>query len=186
MSRYKIKENIRIKRLSLLAIILTICPWFSACAIHRLPPKPPIILPFAVEQAGNKVETEVRIVKEQSYSLSLYFMHRENDQEDIARVRKLTGSAKKNREGRALEPGIPIPLRVKISVIESEEERLIVDTELSEHRLESWGKNRLGKVITKLILKPGRYRVSIETLKDIPALKGTHINFAIVRTHTGK
>lgn len=186
MSRYKIEGNIRINSLTLLTIILTICPWLSAHANHSLLPKPPIAMPFAVEHAGNKVETEVRIVKEQSYSLVLYFMHRKNDREERARIRKLTGSAKKNKEGRAVEPGIPIPLTIKISVIESQEEHLIVDTELSELTLESWGADSLTKVITKLILKPGRYRVSIESLKDIPELKGTRINFGIIRTYTGK
>lgn len=186
MAWHKFKGALGIKSLALLAIILSSCPCSSAYAKLGLPPKPPIVLPFAVELAGNKIETDVRIVKEQSYSLVLYFMYKENDREDRARIRQLIGRATRNKEGRVIEPGIPIPVRIKISAVESQKERLIVDTELSEHELESWGADSFKKVMTELFLKPGHYRVCIESLKDIPELKGTRINFGIVRTYTGK
>lgn len=148
--------------------VLILLPWFSACAKNTLPPKPPLILPFAVQKAGNKVETDLRIVEHREYTFSLQFTFKEDDQEDRVRVKKLVGSAWKD-EG---DTGIPTPLKLKVSVIEPAGERVIVDKEVPELRLRSWGGNFFQKHIDYVTLEPGLHRVSVVSLQDAPDLTG--------------
>lgn len=160
----------------LLLAVLILLPWFSACAKEAQPPKPPLTLPFAVQKAGSKVETDLRIVEYRPYYFSLRFNFKEGDRADRARVNKLVGDDYQDKYG---DPGVPTPLKLKISVIEPAGERVIVDKEVSGLRLRSWGADNFDKHIDMIKLKPGIYRVSIESLQDAPELIGTPIALRI-------
>lgn len=153
----------------LLLAVLILLPCCSACARDAQPPKPPIVLPFAVQKAGNKVETEMRIVEHREYIFSLRFSYKKSDQTDRARVKKLVGDDYQDKNG---NPGIPTPLKLKISAIEPTGERIIVDKEVLELRLRSWGGEFFDKHIDYIKLLPGNYRVSVESLQDAPELVG--------------
>ena len=154
----------------LLLAVLILLPCFSACAQNTLPPKPPLTLPFAVQKAGNKVETDLRIVEHRPYYFRLRFSFKEHDQDDRARVKKLVGDDYQDKYG---APGIPTPLRLKVSVIDPAGERLLVDKDIQDLRLRSWGGDSFSKHIDIIKLKPGIYRVSVESLQDAPELVGT-------------
>lgn len=157
------------KLLLFAVLILLPFPWFSACAKDAQPPKPPLTLPFAVQKAGSKVETDLRIVEYRPYYFSLRFNFKEGDRADRARVKELVG----DNEEYGGDHGVPTPLKLKISVIEPAGEREIVDKEVSDLRLWSWGGDNFDKHIDYIKLKPGIYRVSIESLHDAPELVGT-------------
>lgn len=154
----------------LLLAMLILLPWFSVCAKDVQPPKPPLTLPFAVQKAGNKVEMDLRIVEYRPYYFSLRFNFKEGDRADRARVKKLVGDDYQDKYG---DPGVPTSLRLEISVIEPAGERVIVDKELSDLRLRSWGGDNFDKHIDMIKLKPGIYRVRVENLQDAPELTGT-------------
>ena len=169
--------SIRLLNVKLLFFaILIILPWFSACAKDAQSPKPPIVLPFAVEKAGNKVETEMRIVEHREYTFSLQFSYKEGDQADRARVKRLVGDDMQDKNG---DPGIPTPLKLKVSVIEPAGGRVIVDKEIQKLRLRSWGGDSFDKHIDYIKLEPGHYRVSIESLQDAPDLTGIPVALVI-------
>jgi hypothetical protein len=156
---------------------LIISPWFSACTRDaQQPPKPPIVMPFAVQKAGSRVETEMCIVEQRSYIFSLRFNFKGDDETEYARVKKLVGDDIQDKNG---DPGIPTPLKLKISEIGSGGERVIVDKEVLELRLKSWGSGSLDKKIDYIKLLPGHYRVSVESLKDAPELAGIPVAFSI-------
>lgn len=159
--------------------LMAALPWLSACANSAQPPKPPLSLPFEVQKAGSKVETELQIVEDKEYRFTLLFLYKENDEEDRARVRKLAGGQGVDKNFKLIEPGIPISLKVKINIIDSTGERTMFEQEVSELSLSGWGSGRFSKRIIYLTLKPGHYRVSIETLKDVPELLGTSVIFQI-------
>lgn len=164
----------------LLLGVLILLPWFSACAQNTLPPKPPLILPFAVQKAGNKVETDLRIVEENEYIFSLRFGFKKGDRADRTRVKKLVGDDYQDKYG---DPGVPTPLRLKISVIEPAGERVAVEKEVSDLRLRSWGGDSFDKHIDYIQLKPGLYRVSVENLQDAPELLGVQTSLGIGYYH---
>lgn len=162
--------------LSLALVLLAFISCLTACANSAKQARPPISLPFQVGKAGSLVEAKVGIVEHREYIFSLRFGYKKNDPSDRARVKKLVGDDGQVKGG---DPGIPTPLRLKISVIDSRGERSITEQDIPELRLRSWGSDHFNKHIAYVILKPGHYRVSVESLKDAPELLGTPTAFAI-------
>lgn len=160
--------------------ILSFLPWLTACSKDVGPPQPPINLPFEVQKAGSRVETEMRIVEEKGYWFSLLLRYKQDDMADAERVRKLAGYSDLDKDNKLLRPGVSTPLRFKMHIIDGAGERLMLEQEISELRTTSYGSGRYTKqIISPLVLKPGRYRVSVESLKDVPELIGTPVEFSI-------
>jgi len=153
--------------------MLSFIPWLTACANTTSS------WPFEVQQAGNKVEIEYQAVEHRGYFFNLRLMYKEGDQEDRARVRKLAGSYEKDKNGKLIEPGTPIELKFKIYTIDSAGERPMLEQKFSVLGLTSWGGDSFDRQIAMVILKPGRYRISVESLKDAPELVGTPVIFSI-------
>lgn len=161
--------NIR-RRLLMLFIML---PVLSAC---RHLPTPPIIMPFEVQKAGTKIESYFRIEKSDTYSFTLRVGFKKGDFERVAR---LAGHFK-------YSDGIPIPLRIRVAQIDTTGEKTILDKEVSELQYAGISVDRFHGIIINFKMSPGDYRVYIESLKDISALQGTQIEFAIERAYLGK
>lgn len=176
MNREKYQTSIGLRWLSV--AMLMILPWFTGCANGSLP-KPPIKVPFEVQKAGSRVETEVRIVEEKEYRFVLMFMFTKGDIEGEKRVKKLAGGGGVDYNGKSTEPGIPMLLRFKIDIIDSAEEKGLLDQEISELRLSEHASDHYSKRIVYLSLKPGHYRLSAESLKDVPELIGTPVFFQV-------
>ncbi len=180
------RQPIKIAYNSLVFLELSFCagliifPWLSACTKDAYPPSPPISLPFAVHKAGTLVETEMRIIEHREYIFSLCFTYKEKDQVDRARVKKLVGYQYKNSD-----TGVATPLRLKISVINQAGEKVIVDKEVLELRLRTWGGGWFEKHIDYIKLMPGDYRVSVTSLTNIPELADETIALSI-RYHPKK
>lgn len=164
--------------------MLAFLPWLTACADSTQLPKPPLSLPFTIQKAGNKVETGLRLDEERYYSFSLRLYYRENDEEDRKRVRKLVGDATLGVNGKFIEPGIPIPLRLKINLVDlATGERTIVEKKISELELWEHGNGYFSKLVYAAKLKPGGYRISVESVKDMPELEGIPVTFEIAFGH---
>lgn len=173
-------RQISMKPRLLPVFMLAFLPWLTACAKDVAPPQPPINLPFEVQKAGSRVETKLQIVEERGYWFSLLFRYKKGDGLDGARVGKLAGRYDKDKSGRLIEPGVPIVLRLKIYVINSSGDRLVLEQDVSELRMTAMGGDHYTKgIIPPLILKPGSYRISVESLKDVPELIGTPVEFQI-------
>lgn len=155
--------------------MMALLPWLTACAQDAGPPNPPLSLPFEVQQAGNKVETELRVVEHRGYSFDLRLMYKKGDQANRERVRKLAGRYEQDKNGKLIEPGVPILLRLKIDVIDDSGVNPMLEQGVSELKLTSWGGDSFNKRIAEVPLKPGRYRISIESLRDVPELLGTPV-----------
>jgi hypothetical protein len=166
--------------------MLAFLPWFSACADDERPPKPPFFVPFEAQKAGSVFTTELRVVEHRSYIFSLALGAKKGaSMDDVERIRKLAGESGRDKSGKQpwggklLWPGIPIPVKLKVSVIESSGQRIIYDKEI--HEMEKIGVSSRGfiKLIDSIELKHGLYRIDIQSLKDIPELDGSPITFGI-------
>ncbi len=156
-----------------LLVILALLPWLSGCAQTGQLPKPPISLPFEIQKAGSRVEMDIRIVSAIEYRFSLLYLYNQNDPLDIQRVRKLAGYANLDK------PGVPVLLRLNIRLVDSTGKKLILEQDVSDIRVVAAGAGSYTKKIIYLNLAPGHYRVSIESLKDVPELIGTPVEFLI-------
>jgi hypothetical protein len=167
----------------LVIAMLVVLPYYSACSDSSQLPRPPLFFPFELQKAGNKIETDFRVAEFREHSFTLDFGFKKNDEVDRERVRKFVGDPGQDKYGKQVEPGIPIPLRIRLNLVEAAGERTIFEKEISELRLWAWN-GSFTKLIETTNLKPGHYRIRVESLKDIPELVGTPITFVIAFGHS--
>lgn len=168
----------------LFIVMLTFLPWLTACGNDTHIPKPPLSVPFEVQKEGSKVETTLRVLERREYLFDLRLMYKEKNPKDHVRVGKLTGGAGIDKNGKPVAPGVPILLRLKIDVIDDSGMTPMLDQEIAELRRTAHTADFFGKQIATVLLKPGRYRISVESLKDVPELVGTPVVLHIGRPAT--
>jgi hypothetical protein len=96
----------------------------------------------------------------------------------------MTGRGSIDENGKPVEPGVPILLRLKIDVLDDSGIQPMLDRKISELRRTSHRADFFGKQIAVVNLKPGRYKISVESLKDVPELIGTPVVLHIGRPVT--
>jgi Domain of unknown function (DUF5625) len=166
--------------LSCFIAMLACFPWLPVSADDARPPSPPFFVSFEAQKAGSTFATELRVVEHRSYIFSLPLVAKKGETIAEARqINELAGSDARYKDGTPVSYGIPIPLKLKVSVIESSGDRTIYDREI--HEMKKIGAARFGfeKLIDYIELKPGLYRINIQSLKDIPELVESPITFGI-------
>jgi hypothetical protein len=159
-------------------LLLSIVLGLQACTKDEGFPKPPLILPLSLEKAGSKIETDLRVVDHNIYYFSLNFSYKEKDEVDRARVKILIGGNEIDKYGKALHPGVPTPVILRVSAIEAGQENAIYSKEINPI-LTSWGADSFGKTIGFTELKPGLYKVQLENLRSSPEFNGTPVYLGI-------
>lgn len=184
------KRNFPFLRFSILIFLFLLTIFLSSAIVgcYASGPRPPIELPFAVHQASATVSTELRIVDNYTYPYVLRFVYEEKNYADRERVRKLVGSGARNRlTGEFKEPGIQIPLKITVNVIDSSGERTFLEKEILTGGLDSFNSKYYERDIDRnqIRIPPGLYRVTVQSLKNIPELANTKVIF-IIRNPRGK
>lgn len=169
--------NAMSRRRSLLAWV-SLIPWLPAFGADKSL-RPPLQLPFHPERKGERVAIEVRVVEDRKYWLDLQLGYREGDIQDWRRVQAIAGRYEKDKDGRLIEPGVNVPLHLIITGVETQGERLIVDEKVLEQRMYGSGPRQITKRIMGVRLRPGRYRVIVETLEEVPVLEFVSVNLSI-------
>ena len=149
-------------------------------------------VPFAVHRAGATMMQDVKLVHDRTYEFSLKLYH--NRGKDAERVGKLAGSGaqRKDETGKWVLIDDGIPIYVELEVTGSDEavkgfyfkEKLFaggciagglelvknIDNKETE-------KYYFRRMIKEIRLKPGLYRITLKSLRDIPELEGTSVAF---------
>lgn len=147
-------------------------------------PSPPISTPIDLTAADKKTEILMRIKQAHFYNFELRFMFQKDDQIDRARVKKLVGEQGNN--GSNINLGISTPLKIKIEKLDLANNYVIYEGDVSEMPVSSYGADHFTKIIYRLELAPGDYRVIILNKTAIRELSGTKTNVGIVRAYMGK
>lgn len=155
--------------------------------------RPPTAL-FSIQKAGNTMEVKLHVGEENVYQFDLEFMFKESDPADRARVSKLVGDAPGYIEkkigdtyvsehvfSKGANQGVPTPVRLKINAIGNNGEMTVFDKEIKDSVLTAEGSGGYGfdRRLTWVRLKPGNYRVTIESLRDCPELIGTDMTLSM-------
>lgn len=178
-----IKSRI-VSNIILLLISILLSSTIAGCA--SAPFYPPV--EFAVHQAGATAVMEVKPDRDRVYELRLLF-YGDQDKADFERVHKLVGSGRSRQDKTGkwvqINDGVPISVELKIVGLSEEvkgfslEEKLSVDLYTGV----SWcpdptkkeGSGCFLKSIKGIRLKPGFYRITVKSLKNIPELEGTRL-----------
>ena len=164
-------RNLIASLITLLFLVLAL----TTCETRKQPPEPPVTIPFAVQHAGATIETKLLVQEHRPYLFDLVFGFEKKDPNDRERVKKLAGDYGRNQNGKLINPGISVPLNLNINVIDSLGERPIFNLKIVEEEMRGYGADHFLKQIATIPLKPGHYRVSVETMRDTPDLIGTFV-----------
>jgi len=105
---------------------------------------------------------------ENEYYLELDFYAPNFTEEQIDRI--VGNSSKKN--GVILHEGIPLPVKVKIYSLDNAE--LVLQKEVETKNGSGVFKERR-RGVTSVYLKPGKYRLVLQTIKDVPEFSGIQV-----------
>jgi hypothetical protein len=184
MKHWNIAANLFLKA----RVWVFVCVFFPVCLQGSHVKSPPIILSLSTEEGENVNKFDLIINKQKLYAFNINFHFIENDQEDRARVRKLTGSYEKNVSGVLLTPGASMIVNLRIEKVEPTENVVIFNKKINTHEIaiSSWGANSFTKELAAHTLSEGRHRVIIELIQLSPELEKSSISFSITFAYRGK
>ena len=169
----KIRE-FRRRLVSLIAML----PWIPGLAASG-PRRPAFIVPFAVQRQGSRFATELEVTEAKTYTLTLRLGFKENDPADRKRVRALAGGGGRDKNGNLLEPGLEIPVRLTIVGIKPSAEKPLLEKTYLVKEQQGFTASSFSQLIDQVHMQPGIYRMSVESVQDIPELEGVPVSFAI-------
>jgi hypothetical protein len=137
-----------------------------------------VSVPFDVSHADRSIVTDVKIADHRSYDLYLAVYYK--DDVDLHRVMQLTGDGSKSKDGlRYGRPGVVIPIHVKVV---NNSGAVIYDHIQDAQGIDAhiFGKNHDGyflRGIGGVALRPGVYRIEVNTIEDTPEYANEHCSF---------
>jgi len=158
----------------------------AGCSNEPKLPEPPISFPFSAWKAGERLDFQFRIKERRLYefSIGIYYKERaKDDYEDRERVRKLVGIYDRDSTGKIKNPGVLIPLTLKVTQEDDNQGKVIIDNKFYELKYSGHSVGYFSKNITSIILEPGNYRCQVESLSDIPEFAGREMKFFLAKNH---
>lgn len=160
-----------------------------------LTPTPPLTMPFAANKKGEVIDINLRVKEHRDYMFVLRFgirgrapdkpnvverltRHKEGDPEDRRRVERLINESYFDAQGRFRRRN-ELLLTLRVVDIGADQIRTVFDEKIDRYLGGGHGGKTLYRDIATVILKPGLYRVRIESLQDVPALDSVPIEFSV-------
>jgi hypothetical protein len=167
------------RKLTIVIALLICAGLLSVWAYGRwfAPVTPRVHIPFAVQHAGAVVTAAFSIHQDLGYDFDLHLGFQEHDAEQRKRVRQIAGSGAR-RSGVA-DTGLPIPVHMQVVQFQPSGERVVYEEDRANLQLQGIGADYFDKIIDRISLQPGHYRVTITSLKDIPEMEGVPVSFVI-------
>ena len=150
----------------------------TACSGKMTASKPPVQVPFLLEEAGSVVEIELNISEYRGYFFNLEFPYHKDDEVDFLRVRKLIGSGEISRDGSRVDPGVPLRILLEIDGRDSTGE-MVYYKNIVNPVLVSVGSDYFTKRIDSVKLKPGAYKIRLESLLNVPEFNRFPVKFSV-------
>lgn len=157
----------------LLALISLQC--LVACSDRAKLPELPLLFPFDTQQSGFKIETDLRMADYDSFRIAFNFGFKEGDAADRKRVRKLAGDQGRDKDGKLIEPGVSVALRIRINALKPSTLEGFFEKEFLEEQMIGFSATDYHKKITNVRLRRGTYHVVVENLETVPELQGTPV-----------
>lgn len=136
-------------------------------------------VPFDISRSDRSITADVKITEHRPYDFYLNVYYK--DSADLRRVMELTGDGSRYPDGRYGRPGIVVPLHVKVT---SSSEAAIYDDIGNAQGIDIHGFGRdkdgyFSRLVGGVELRPGVYRIEVNTVRNIPEFSGTHCTFPI-------
>lgn len=171
----------------IMASLLVLLPGIPQSALADALTIPPVrSFPFDVSRGDSTLDVEIQIREYRNYYFALQFDYAGRD--DEYRVEKLVGGGSTYTDGKYEKPGIVAPIRLEIVRIDgdsSEGSKVIYkDTVESQgHYVHGFTEIKFNghyrRMLISIALKPGLYRVHVNTIRDSPEFVGTPTHLKI-------
>jgi hypothetical protein len=162
-------------------LLIALVVWAVGIAVAQQPPVPPLRLPFDASKESSSIDLTIRIKEKRSYYFDMDFLYA--NQDEMPKVQGLAGGGARFSDGRYAEPGIAIPIHLKVKEFGSDAGRIIYDSTVETQGRYAHGFSAPGghysRVIAGLVLAPGLYRVEARPTRSTPELSGTETRFSI-------
>ena len=146
--------------------------WIPKATFAESPPVPRVKFPFDVSKRDSTVNQEIRIREYRSYYVAIQFDY--FGVSDQKRVMALVGDGGVRPDGGYANPGVIVPVHIKIIRLETgKDSETVYDDIIETQGIYSIGSGDFTRDIIIIDLKPGIYRVEANTIKDSPEFKGT-------------
>jgi len=128
----------------------------------------PISVPFAVQKAGTRLTCDLVIEDEGGYGVYLSYLN-DGTQEDDERVLRIAdGYEYYDASMNVSRQGGPMIVRYILKSLDSGQ--ILRDEVIKHPGIWSWDGERRSAVLGAFDLTPGRYEVTVESLKDAPEM----------------
>lgn len=166
------KNEIIMKSKRLFAAFLMLFPWIPKASFAESLPVPRVKFPFDVSKRDSTVNHEIKIREYRSYYFAIQFDY--FGAADMNRVRSLVGNGGVRPDGGYANPGIIVPIHIKLIRLESgKDTEAVYDGTVETQGTYAFGSGNFTRDIIIVDLKPGIYRVEASTIKDSPEFTGT-------------
>lgn len=171
------KQRMSVWRRRILTSLLVLLPGLPQSAFADAFTIPPVrSFPFDVSRGDSTLDVEIQIREYRNYHITLKFDYAGD--EDLSRVLKLVG--------RSNETGVIIPIHLKVLRIDqgvSPKSIYEEDVETRSHSAHGFSEikshGNYHRMIAVIPLKPGLYRMHVNTTKESPEFVGTPSHFTI-------
>jgi uncharacterized protein DUF5625 len=155
---------------SAVGLILVPGPW--AASTERVAPTSVAIV---LDQEGVVADFDLRIEEHLPYSFCLRFEFPEGNQAERSRLRRLLGGQAVGKDGKATEPGRPMPLKLSLSrqTGEAGYQRAI------DPLLTSWGADNFKKCLVVCDLPRGKYQVKLHNFRGTSEFSGVPVALTV-------
>jgi hypothetical protein len=160
--------------------LVALFPLWSRHAAAKTLLRQPVFLPFAVAKRGAVLSFDFEATESSLYTVILIIAIKENDAEDLRRIMELGGDGGYDpKTHKRLNTGLPIPIKLRIDQLNPSGEFPTYEKTIVDEELQSRSTKELVKVVDRIDLSRGSYRIRVEALSDIPELSTTSIKFGI-------
>lgn len=139
----------------------------------------PVVVPFSAQVKGTVLELDVRLREERGYLFLLQLGFTRGDESSRRRVARLAGTGARNADGGLVDTGLAIPLEMTIHRLQVPNATPVYRRQIANFALYSHSDTYYAKLVDRVPLAPGQYRIRIEALQDIPELQGTPVSLVV-------
>lgn len=154
-------------------------PFVAVAGAGRALPTEPLSFPFRIAEKGTSLSFDFSATKKRRFTFYLKMDVRAGVPGDLARLAKLAGETSYSPAGAVTATAIPTPVRLRIARIENGASTEVFSDEIRQASLMASSRTSISLLIGRVELPPADYRVTVESLQDVPELDETPTSFGV-------
>ena len=145
-----------------------------------------VIVPLLLGSVGASAVARIQVQEDFIYAAELQYEFKENDPNDRSQQWKLAGGSTKIGSGNWIEPCAPLKVSIKVHRKELKSLKLLAEEIVERPCLSSWGATSLNAELFAILLTPGTYEFTVESIETAPSFIGARTSLRVGKAYRGK